>query len=66
MAVSPKLPVWLALVGASSIFGGETLCLVGPMRYERIIHITCHAILYAGAVSVALAAAVHWTGRQRQ
>ena len=57
------LLLWLALVGASCIIGGEALCLLGPLRYDRIVHFICHAILYVGIASVALGAVLHWRGQ---
>jgi hypothetical protein len=51
------LRLGLAIAGASCIFGGEALCLLGPIRYERVVHVTCHTILYAGIISIVLAAA---------
>jgi len=65
MTVAPKVPLWLAVVGTSCIFGGEALCLLGPLRYERIVHFTCHVILYGGVVSVAIAAALRLADRQK-
>lgn len=58
-----SLPFWLVLVGASCVVGGEALCLLGPLRYERIVHVICHAILYVGIASVALGAVLHWKGQ---
>jgi hypothetical protein len=34
------------LVGVVLIFGGEALCVFGP--HTRIVHVGCHAVLYAG------------------
>jgi hypothetical protein len=59
----PALAFWLVLVGTACIIGGEALCLLGPMRYERIVHVICHVILYAGVASVVLGAMAHWTRR---
>jgi hypothetical protein len=56
--------LYLAIAGASCIVGGETLCLLGPIRYERVVHVTCHLIFYAGIVSVVIAAALPWTSRR--
>jgi hypothetical protein len=57
------LPFWLVLVGASAIIGGEALCILGPLRYERLIHVACHAILYAGLALSGLGAVLHWSRR---
>ena len=48
----------VATVGVLMIFGGEALCLFGPLRYERLIHRVCHGIFYSGIVLVVLAAVV--------
>jgi hypothetical protein len=58
-----RLPVRLVLVGTACIIGGEVACLVGPLRYERIIHTTCHAVLYAGIACVFVGAALHLSRR---
>jgi hypothetical protein len=55
-----RTPLWLTFLDVIFIIGGETLCILGPIRYERIIHITCHTILYAGIGFVGLGAALHW------
>ena len=49
----------LAAMGVFCIGGGEAFCIFGPMRYQPVIHIVCHVILYAGIVLVAGAAALH-------
>ena len=51
----------LALAGTALIFGGEIFCLLGPLRYERIVHVGCHAILYLGIALICVAAALHWS-----
>jgi hypothetical protein len=60
------MPLRLVLAGVCGIFGGETLCLLGPIRYERIVHIGCHIVLYAGIALVVLGAIVHWVGVPRK
>lgn len=52
--------VRFAATGVACIFGGEALCLLGPIAYERWVHLICHAILYGGVVLVICAAALHW------
>jgi hypothetical protein len=47
------------------IFGGEILCVAGPLRYERLVHLICHAILYAGIALVCVGAWLHWADRRR-
>jgi len=49
----------LALLGVIFIFGGESYCILGPLCYERIIRIVCHAILYSGIALVGLAVALY-------
>jgi hypothetical protein len=49
-----------AATGVACIFGGEALCLLGPMAYERQIHLVCHVILYSGVGLVVIAAALYW------
>jgi hypothetical protein len=48
--------LWLSLAGALCVFGGELLCLLGPLHYQRLVHLVCHGILYAGMALVAVAA----------
>lgn len=55
-----------AAVGVACIFGGEALCLLGPLAYERQVHLICHAILYGGVGLVIIGAAVHWTSPQER
>jgi len=60
------LAVTLALVGVSFIFGGEALCIFGPLRYQRAIAVICHTFLYAGIALVGAGAAVQmWADRRR-
>ncbi|HEU4693577.1 MAG TPA: hypothetical protein VFS23_34675 [Vicinamibacterales bacterium] len=58
-----RVPVRFAVTGVLCIFGGEALCILGPLRYEQQVHVICHVILYAGVGLVALAALVHWRVR---
>jgi hypothetical protein len=53
-------PVSMAAAGVIGIFGGEALCLAGPLTYERQVHVICHVILYGGMVCVAVAAVMQW------
>jgi hypothetical protein len=55
----------LVLLGVVLIFGGENFCLLGPIRYERVVHFSCHAPLNAGIVFVCLGAVAHWGARRR-
>ena len=55
-----SLAVPVAATGVACIFGGEALCLLGPIAYERQVHLICHAILYGGVGLVVIAAALHW------
>ena len=59
------MPVWLAFAGVVCIFGGEILCVAGPLRYERLVHLICHTIVYAGIALVCLGAWWHWADRRR-
>jgi heme/copper-type cytochrome/quinol oxidase subunit 1 len=56
-------PKTVLLLGVIFIFGGETFCVLGPLRYERVVHATCHAVLYAGIALVCLGALIHWRGK---
>jgi hypothetical protein len=58
-----KTPLRLVSVGVLGIFGGETFCLIGPLRYERIVHLTCHAVLYAGIALVFVGGLLRWRGK---
>ena len=59
------MPVRLALAGVVMIFGGEGFCILGPPRYERIIHIVCHTIFYGGVALVAIAAVMSFGFNRR-
>ena len=59
------VPLRLALAGVVCIFGGEILCVAGPLRYERLVHLICHTILYAGIALVCVGAWLHWADRRR-
>ena len=50
-------------IGVAGIFGGEALCLLGPIAYERQVYSVCHAILYGGVALVIFGAALHLTSR---
>ena len=54
----------LAGLGVLFIFGGEAFCILGPIRYQRLVHVTCHAVLYTGMVFAGLGAVLHWAGRR--
>lgn len=51
--------------GVAAIFGGEALCLLGPLRYERAIHVICHVIFYAGIAVVVTASAIQVRSRRK-
>jgi hypothetical protein len=59
------VPLRLILLGVAFLFGGEAFCLLGPMRYERIVHFSCHAVFYAGIAFVCLGAIIHWAAKRR-
>lgn len=50
------------LTGVLFIFGGEGFCLLGPIRYARVVHVVCHIVFYAGVVLVCLGAVLNWAG----
>jgi hypothetical protein len=55
-----RTPLRLVLLGVAFLFGGEAFCLLGPTRYEPIVHFSCHAVFFAGVASVCLGAIIHW------
>jgi len=55
----------LILSGVLLIFGGEALCLLGPIRYERLVHVICHTTFYVGVMLVCLGAILHWAVKRR-
>lgn len=61
-----RAPQRLVLLGVIFLFGGESFCLLGPLRYERLVHYSCHAIFYAGAMLVSLGAILRWGGKRRR
>jgi hypothetical protein len=54
----------LVLLGVLFIFGGEAFCILGPMRYERVVHFSCHAVFYTGVALVSIGALLHWAGKR--
>ena len=42
---------WPAAAGVFCIFGGEALCIAGPIR-ENEIHLVCHTIFSVGIAMV--------------
>lgn len=59
------MAIRLVLMGTAFIVGGEIFCVVGPLRYERIVHLSCHTILYAGIALVCVGAGLHWVHQRR-
>lgn len=55
--------VRMLLVGVGLIFGGEAICVFGPD--ERVVHVGCHAALYAGIFLVIVGALLEATRRLR-
>jgi peptidase E len=49
----------LLLAGVLFIFGGESFCLLGPLRYERLVHVICHIVLYTGIVLASVGAILY-------
>lgn len=60
------MPFRLTLIGTVFVLGGEFFCLVGPLRYEHIVHVGCHTVLYVGIALVCLGAGLHWSDRRRR
>jgi hypothetical protein len=44
------MPKRFLLAGVLGIFCGESFCILGPLRYERRIHVACHSILCSGTL----------------
>ena len=42
------MPKRFLLAGVLCIFGGESFCILGPLRYERLIHVACHIFSIRG------------------
>ena len=59
------VPLGLALAGVVFILGGEMLCIAGSLRYERLVHLICHTILYSGIALVCLSAGLYWADRRQ-
>ena len=55
----------LLLAGVACIFGGEALCILGPLKYEHIVHAACHTVLYAGVGCSLLGGVLHLRGQSR-
>ena len=56
----------MTATGVLCIFGGEALCLLGPMAYESQVHLICHTLLYGGIGLVAIAAALYWLSPRKR
>jgi hypothetical protein len=52
------------LLGVAFIIGGESFCILGPMRYERLVHFSCHAVFYTGVALVCIGALLHWAAKR--
>lgn len=62
-----RAAIAMALAGVGLILGGEALCILGPLRYERLIGRVCHGMFYAGAALVGAALVLHLrAGRRTQ
>ena len=55
-----SLALRLVAIGAALIFGGEAFCILGPLRYETIVHLTCHIALYSGMALAFVGAVIHF------
>lgn len=55
-----SLALTLVAIGVACVFGGEALCLLGPIAYEHLVHQVCHGILYSGVGLVVIGATLHW------
>jgi hypothetical protein len=62
--VDGRTPQRLVLLGVIFLLGGEAFCLLGPLRYERVVHYSCHAVFYVGAMFVNLGAFLRWRGKR--
>ena len=49
----------LVAIGAALIFGGEAFCILGPLRYETLVHLICHIALYCGMALTFVGAVIH-------
>jgi hypothetical protein len=57
-------PGLLIGAGVLFIFGGETLCILGPMGHEATVHGVCHVILYSGIGMAGLGSVLYWVGKR--
>lgn len=55
----------LLLAGVACIFGGEALCVLGPLKYEHVVHAVCHTVLYAGIGCWCLGVVLYLRGQSR-
>lgn len=60
--MKPNVSRRLLLAGVVCIFGGEALCILGPLKYEQLVYTVCHTILYAGIGCSCLGAVLHLRG----
>jgi peptidase E len=60
-----KSPIRTTLmVGILFLSGGEAFCLLGPIRYEHLVHIVCHVVFYAGFALVCLGVGMWLAGKR--
>lgn len=62
---SGNASIAMALAGVGLIFGGEALCILGPLRYQQTIDRVCHALLYSGIALVGVALVIHLRAGRR-
>jgi hypothetical protein len=60
----PIMPMRFLLAGVLCIFGGESFCILGPLRYERLIHVACHIILYSGIALALIGTLLYLSGKR--
>ena len=58
------MPRRLLLAGVLCIFGGESFCILGPLRYEHLIHVACHIILYSGIALAFVGTFLYLSGKR--
>jgi hypothetical protein len=42
----------LLFAGIACMVGAEAFCILGPLRYEKLVHIICHVIFLCGRTFV--------------
>jgi len=52
------------LAGLLCIFGGESLCILGPLLHERSMQFACHTVLHSGIALALIGTLLYLSGKR--